>query len=154
MLSKNIVIRPVKKSEESRYKELMQKHHYLGFMPKISETMWYVAILENEWISLIGFSAAALKCKVRDQWIGWHYRHQYGRLKLVVNNSRFLILPGWHVQNLASHILSLCLKRLVDDWPKRFGHKVVLVETFVDPCRGSEERRVGKECRSGWSPYQ
>jgi len=26
-------------------------------------------------------------------WIGWDFRHQYGHLNLIVNNSRFLILP-------------------------------------------------------------
>jgi hypothetical protein len=54
-------------------------------------------------------------------------------LKLVVNNNRFLILPGWHIRNLGSRTLSLCLKRLADDWQTVFGHRVVLVETFVDP---------------------
>ena len=26
-------------------------------------------------------------------WIGWDFRSQYGRLRLIANNSRFLILP-------------------------------------------------------------
>ncbi|MDP6250147.1 MAG: DUF4338 domain-containing protein [Candidatus Pacebacteria bacterium] len=135
MSVRNVKVRPVVKPEEKRYRELMQKHHYLGFLPKIGETMWYVATVDNEWVSLLGFSASALKCKVRDVWIGWGYRHQYGRLKLIVNNSRFLILPGWHIKNLASRTISLCLKRLVDDWSIVFGHKIILVETFVDPGR-------------------
>jgi len=58
----------------------------------------------------------SLKCAARDRWIGWSWRHQYDRLKPVVNNSRFLILPEWHVPNLGSRILSLCQKRLPDDW--------------------------------------
>jgi len=41
----------------------------------------------------LSFSASALKCAARDRWIGWSFRQQYARLKLVVNNSRFLILP-------------------------------------------------------------
>jgi len=48
----------------------MQKHHYLGFVPKIGETMWYIASIDNEWVSLLGFSASALKCKARDEWNG------------------------------------------------------------------------------------
>lgn len=95
--------------------------------------MWYIATIDNEWVSLLGFSASALKCKARDEWIGWSYRHQFDRLKLIVDNNRFLILPGWHIQNLASRTISLCLKRLVDDWTRVFGNKIVLVETFVDP---------------------
>ena len=101
---------------------------YLGFVPKMGETLWYVATVNNEWVSILSFSVSALKCKARDQWIGWSYRHQYGRLKLIVNNNRFLILPGWHIRNLASRTLSLCLKRLVDDWAMVFGHKIVVVE--------------------------
>jgi hypothetical protein len=66
-------------------------------------------------------------------WIGWSLRHQYDRLKLVVNNNRFLILPQWHLPNLGSRILSLCQRRLPNDWQDNFGHPVVLLETFVDP---------------------
>ena len=110
----------------------MQEHHYLGSLPKISETLWYVAVWQDEWLSLISFSASALKCAARDRWIGWDFRLQYGRLKLVVNNSRFLILPDWHIHNLGSRILSLCQKRLRRDWEETFGHPVVLLETFVD----------------------
>ena len=132
---REIHVRPVRSSEERRYQDLMQEHHYLGSLPKISETLWYVAAWRDEWVSLLSFSASALKCAARDCWIGWDFRLQYGRLKLVVNNSRFLIMPDWHVPNLGSHILSLCQKRLRRDWEETFGHPVVLLETFVDPQR-------------------
>lgn len=130
-----ISVRPVYKEEEKKYRELMHKHHYLGFVPKIGETIWYVATISNEWVSLLSFSVSALKCKARDQWIGWSYRHQYDRLKLIANNNRFLILPGWHIHNLGSRTISMCLKRVVSDWEEFFGHKIVLLETFVDPDR-------------------
>jgi hypothetical protein len=132
---KEILIRPVRPSEEQRYQELMQEHHYLGALPKISETLWYVALWRDQWVALLSFSASALKCAARDRWIGWNFRHQYDRLKLIVNNSRFLILPDWHFPNLGSRILSLCQKRLNPDWQQIFGHPLVLLETFVDPQR-------------------
>jgi len=53
----------------------------------------------------------------------------------VVNNSRFLILPDWHLPNLGSKILSLCQKRIPADWQSTFGHPLCLLETFVDPTR-------------------
>ena len=121
--------------EEQRFQKLMQTHHYLGALPKISETLWYVATFADQWIALLSFSAAALKCSARDRWIGWDFRHQYDRLKLVTNNSRFVILPDWHFPNLASRLLSLCHNRLVADWQAVFGHPIVLLETFVDPQR-------------------
>ena len=128
-------VQPVRAFEEQRFQKLMQAHHYLGALSKISETLWYVATFADQWIALLSFSAAALKCSARDRWIGWDFRHQYDRLKLVTNNSRFVILPGWHVPNLASRILSLCQKRLSADWQAVFGHPIVLLETFVDPQR-------------------
>ena len=132
---REVVVEPVAADDESRYQRLMQAHHYLGALPKIGETQWYVARWRREWVALIGFSAPALKCRARDAWIGWDFRVQYDRLHLVTDNSRFLILPGWHRPNLASRLLSLCERRLVPDWPIRFGHPLLLLETFVDPSR-------------------
>lgn len=113
----------------------MQAHHYLGALPKIGDTLWYVASRGGQWLALLSFSAAALRCAARDQWIGWGYRHQTGRLKLLANNSRFLILPGHHVKNLGSQILSGCRRRIQQDWIDRFGYPVLALETFVDPTR-------------------
>jgi hypothetical protein len=131
----NVFVRSVRPLEEPHFQKLMQQHHYLGAVPKISETLWYVATFDDQWIALLSFSAAALKCSPRDRWIGWNFRHRYDRLKLLTNNSRFLILPEWHWPNLASRILSLCQKRLPADWQAIFGHPLVLIETFVDPKR-------------------
>ena len=127
--------RPVQIAEEARFQALMQSHHYLGALPKIGNTLWYVATWEGEWLALLSFSAAALKCGARDRWIGWDFRHQYDRLNLIANNSRFLILPSCHHRNLASRVLSLCQRRIQADWVERFGYPLLLLETFVDPTR-------------------
>jgi hypothetical protein len=132
---REIVVRLVRFDEQLHYQELLRAHHYLGHLPKIGETLWYVATWREQWLALLSFSGSALKCAVRDRWIGWTLRQQYGRLKLVVNNSRFLILPDWHLFNLGSRALSLCQRRLPRDWEEAFGHGVVLLETFVDPQR-------------------
>ncbi len=93
MKLEEIRVRPVERSEETYYQGLMQGHHYLGALPKIGETLWYVATYHGQWAALLSFSAAAWKCGVRDRWIGWYCRHRYDRLKLLANNNRFLILP-------------------------------------------------------------
>jgi hypothetical protein len=129
------LVRLVRCDEQPRYQELMREHHYLGYLPKIGETLWYVATWREQWVALLSFSGSALKCAARDRWIGWTLRQHYGRLKLVVNNSRFLILPDWHLFNWGSRILSLCQRCLSKDWEEAFGHGVVLLETFVDPQR-------------------
>ncbi len=131
----NIIIRAIVGSEETDFKRLMQAHHYLGALPKIGETIWYVATLHDQWVALLSFSSPALKCAARDQWVGWDFRCQYDRLHLITNNSRFLILPDWHYPNFATHILSLCQRRLASDWQRKFNHPLLLLETFVDPSR-------------------
>ncbi len=131
-----VIVRPAQSSEEPLFKELMQQYHYLGALPKIGNTIWYVTTTQQgQWLGLLSFSAAALKYSARDQWIGWDFRHQFNRLHLVANNSRFLILPHHHHKNLASKILSLCRRRIQQDWIDRFGFPLLLLETFVDPTR-------------------
>jgi len=130
-----VALRPVHPAEEAQFKQSMQAHHYLGALPKIGNTIWYIATHNDEWVALLSYSASALKCGVREDWIGWRYRHQYDRLHLVANNSRFLILPQHHHKNLASKILSLSKQRIQQDWLERFGYPLLLMETFVDPSR-------------------
>ena len=129
--------------EEARFRAVMGTHHYLGAAPKVGETLWYGALWRGEWVALASFSAAALKCQARDAWIGWTLRHKYDRLHLVANNTRFLLLRP--VPNLGSRVLGLCARHLVRDWPARFHHPLVLVETFVDPSRfvGTVYRAAG-----------
>ena len=50
-----LCIRPVRKVEEPRYRELMQQYHYLGDLAKIGHTLWYVATHGDEWAALLSF---------------------------------------------------------------------------------------------------
>ncbi len=128
-------VRPVCGAEDQPFQRLMEAHHYLGALAKIGNTLRYVAEMDGGWVGLLSVSAPALKCAARDQWIGWDYRHQYDRLNLVANNSRFLILPGCHHHNLASQILSRLRRRIQQDWQAHFGYPLLMLETFVDPDR-------------------
>lgn len=134
-LLSELAVRPIVRSEQPRYQEQMAQHHYLGDLPKIGETLWYVALWRDQWVAQLSVSAAALKCGVRDRWIGWDFRVQYDRLKLIANNSRFLILPEGRWPNVGSKVLSLLERRIGADWQREFGHPLLLLETFVDPCR-------------------
>lgn len=113
----------------------MDEHHYLGFRQLVGESMKYVAELNGQWVALLGCGTAAFKCGPRDEWIGWSREQQWHRLIFVTNNSRFLILPGVRIPNLASKILAMNLKRLSADWKVVFGHPIVIAETFVEHTR-------------------
>ena len=133
----DLIVRPITSEERSRWIELMDTHHYLGFRQLVGTYVCYVAVLQNEWVALLSWSWAAMKCGDRDRWVGWDESLKWKRLKHVLNNTRFLILPGIHIKNLASKILSLNLKRLSSDWETLYGHPVILAEIFVDPSRFS-----------------
>ena len=119
--------------EKSRARRLLDKHHYLGDVRAVGEQLWYAITAGSLWLGVLVFCAASRRLRARDQWIGWSEEQRRRRLPLLVNNCRFLLLPERTFPNLASRSLSLCLHRLSDDWQARYGHPVLLVETFVDP---------------------
>src|SRR5512146_2147758 len=92
--------------ERRRFQRLLRKHHYLGGLKAVGEQVYYAAVdAQGRWLALLLFSAAAKHLKHRDQWIGWTRAQRDRRLSLVVNNSRFLILPQAHMPNLGSRVL-------------------------------------------------
>ena len=129
----SLIVRPILQNEKPRWNRLVETHHYLESARLGGESLRYVAVLDNRWVALLGWSGAAFKLAARDKWIGWCETQRLQRFKYVVNNSRFLILPGANIKNLASKALALNLNRLFDDWVEAYRHPVVLAETFVDP---------------------
>jgi hypothetical protein len=132
---KTIVVRPLETEDEKRQaREFLDAHHYLKDIKAVGEQVWYgVFDQEGQWLGVLVFCAASRRLHARDTWIQWSEEQRRRRLALVVNNARFLLLPHKTVPNLASRTLRLALDRLSGDWQIRYGHPVVLVETFVDP---------------------
>ena len=130
-----VVVRLASCGERGRIKRLMDEHHYLGWGQPVGETLLYVAEAGGKWVALLVFGAAAYALRDRDDWICWSVAQRRARLNFVVQNRRFLILPGVKEPNLASRILGLCVRRLAADWEAAYGHPVLAVETFVDPQR-------------------
>ena len=124
-------------SKDARVWNALTEHfHPLGRGPLCGAQVRYLVRSEaHGWLGAASFSAATRRLKPRDGWIGWSEAARCANLHRVVANSRLLILPTVRVPNLASHVLSRCLRRLGDDWHERYGYRPVLVETFVDPRR-------------------
>jgi len=120
------------------FRELVGRHHYLGHAVPFGAHLRYLVYASRPDRAVVGcvqFSSPAWRMAVRDTWIGWDDVTRQRNLQRVVNNSRFLILPWVRVKNLASNVLSLATKRLVVDWPRRYGVEVLLAETLVDTSR-------------------
>jgi hypothetical protein len=110
---------------------LIARYHYLGYTPLPGAQLRYLIGCEHGVLGAIGFGAAAWKVAVRDRWIGWERSAREAYLGRVLNNARFLLLPWVQVRNLASKVLSLAAARVAEDFPARYGQRVVLLETFV-----------------------
>lgn len=118
---------------EPLWDELVRQYHPLGYENLIGRRIKYIAYIGRRPVAALSWSAAARKLRVRDHFIGWDdvQRKQY--LHHIANNSRFLI-PAWvNIPNLASHVLSMNIKRLKLDWSERYGFALWMLETFVNP---------------------
>lgn len=131
-----VSVRPVSRGDlEPLWNKLLRQHHYLGFGKLLGHQLKYLAFMDERPVAALSWSAAALKLRSRDRFIGWSDAQRKSYLKRIANQSRFLILPHVQVPNLASHVLALNIRRLNEDWKERFGYELWLLETFVDPAR-------------------
>jgi hypothetical protein len=127
-----VVVRLIEPCERKAFDELLVKEHYLHSAELVGEQLRYVAEHAGQWVSLLTWNAAAFNLRDREAWIGWSSKQKKRRLTLVVNNSRFVILPRTRVPNLASRVMKLCVQRLSPDWLQTYGHEVLVAESFVD----------------------
>lgn len=147
-----VQIRLVDRSELDLFKCFLSAYHYLGFSGTVGENLKYMAYDSGDRpLACLLFGSAAWACGPRDDFIGWDKEERSKNLSLVTNNTRFLILPWVRVKYLASHILSKVIKQIKDDWARKYGHRIYLLETFVERDRfngtcykASNWTRVGK----------
>jgi hypothetical protein len=110
--------------------------HYLGYRAPVGENLQYsICDARGRLLSVMVFGAAAWKCSARDRWIGWPPARREAGLGKIANQSRFLILPWVEVPYLASHLLGAVSRRIAMDWERKYGHRVVLLESFVEVAR-------------------
>lgn len=128
-------------SGRAEVRAALAQFHYLGWRAPVGENLQYIARSDSgQLLAVLVFGAAAWKCSARDQWIGWTVEERQARLSWIANNQRFLILPFIQVRCLASHLLGRVARRIAEDWQRKYGHRVVLLETFV------ERDRFGGSC--------
>ncbi|MDR0315056.1 MAG: DUF4338 domain-containing protein [Oscillospiraceae bacterium] len=121
------------KDEAQLFKSYIHQYHYLGFDRSVGESIKYLVYSKSgDILACLMFGSSAWSCRARDEYIGWNAVQRHDGLPLLTNNSRFLILPGIKVTHLASHILGTIARRISSDWQIKYGHKVYLLETFVE----------------------
>ena len=138
--------------DRTLWRELVDRHHHLGCPhPFGSSLHWFVTDARGRRLGCLLVEAGSRQLPARDDWIGWNARQREQHLHLVVQNSRFLILPWVRVGNLASRVLSMATSRLAGEWERRHQCRPVLIETFVDPtrfdgasCKAANREMIGR----------
>ena len=120
-------------AERAWIRGALAQFHYLGFGGAVGQNLQYVVRDgQHRPLACAVFGAAAWKCQDRDGFIGWPAQQRQRNLALVANNSRFLILPWVKAPHLGSWVLGQVAGRIARDWQAKYGHPVVLLETFVE----------------------
>lgn len=112
----------------------LEEHHYLGAGQPVGDYLRQVVALEGKPVALLVWGPACYALKDRDLWISWSACQRVERLKLIVQNRRFLVLSAkGQAPNLASQAMGAALQALRGHWQDCFGYRPLLAESFTDP---------------------
>jgi hypothetical protein len=113
---------------------LLADHHYLGAGQPVGDYLRQVVERDGQPVALLVWGPACYALKDRDRWIAWSAPQRIERLKLLVQNRRFLVLTAkGQSPNLASQSLAAAVRVLPEHWQQHFGYRPLLAETFTDP---------------------
>ena len=141
-----VSVRRVAAKDVGAFRRLLHTHHPRGWdrSPGAALNCWIVSSRQGR-LGGVRWSAASWHQACRDRWIGWSEAARVAHLQAVVRQSRFLILPGVRVPNLASHVLAKASKALATEWRRARGTAPLLEYTYVDPSRAGTCYRA-----AGW----
>jgi Domain of unknown function (DUF4338)/DDE_Tnp_1-associated len=108
--------------------------HYLGAGRSVGDYLRQIVTVRGQVAALLVWGPACYALKDRDRWIGWSANQRVERLKLIVQNRRFLVLgEKGRAPNLASQAMGAALRALAAQWQEAFGYRPLLAESFTDP---------------------
>ena len=137
-------------AERQLWQAMIATHHPQGWAraPGGQLRYWVRSSLHGR-LGGIGFCAASWHQKARDDFIGWSADARALNLPLLINNHRFLLLPGVRVHGLASRVLELAAGRVAADWETAYRARPVLAYSYVGPEHaGTCYRAAGWRCCS------
>ncbi len=143
-----ISVVPVADAEKSLARSMMASHHPEGDAAcPGGRIRYWLRSSEHGILGGLTAGAASWHHKARDLHIGWSQAARDANIGRVVNNDRFLILPGVRVYGLASLALALFRDRVADDWEGRYGVRPELAYSYVGPEHtGASYRAAGWTC--------
>src|SRR5579864_4088194 len=131
--NKSVSVRVPSEQESGWFDGLLADKHYLGAGRPVGDYLRQVVEMEGQAVALLVWGPACYSLKDRDRWISWSTSQRLERLKLIVQNRRFLVLSDkGQNPNLASQTMGAALRSLSDQWLERFGYRPLLTESSTD----------------------
>ena len=116
------------------FDQQLAAQHYLGAGRPVGDYLRQMVEREGQPVALLVWGPSCYALKDRDRWISWSAHQRIERLKLIVQNRRFLLLtPKGSAPNLASQALAAAVRALPGQWRQQFGYRPLLAESFTDP---------------------
>lgn len=129
-----LTVRVAWPAEAAAFDAQLTSHHYLGAGRPVGDYLRQFVERDGVPVALLVWGPSCYALKDRDRWIGWSAPQRVARLKLIVQNRRFLVLsPKGQSPNLASQAMAAALRALPDHWLEHFGFRPLLAESFTDP---------------------
>jgi hypothetical protein len=129
-----LTVRVARADEFAAFDAHLGELHYLGAGQAVGDYLRQIVERAGQQVALLVWGPACYALKDRDLWIGWSVSQRVPRLKLVVQNRRFLLLTAkGQAPNLGSQVLGAVLRALPEQWQARFGYTPLLAESFTDP---------------------
>ena len=118
--------------DNKRWRSYIEQYHILGYKRENGVSLRYLIVSRGVELGCLQFSSAAWALEDRDKWIGWNSDEKTTNLRLIANNTRYLLLPWARMPNLASRVLGKAARQIQGDWLQTYGYAPALLETFVD----------------------
>lgn len=129
-----LTVRIAQENEIAWFDQQMGQSHYLGAGRPVGDYLRQIVELNHQPVALLVWGPACYALKDRDLWISWSVTQRIERLKLIVQNRRFLLLtPKGQSPNVASQAMGAVLRALPEQWLQCFGYRPLLAESFTDP---------------------
>lgn len=129
-----VAVRVAAAAEVGWFDTQLAQRHYLGAGRSVGDYLRQIVTVRGQVAALLVWGPACYALKDRDRWIGWSANQRVERLKLIVQNRRFLVLgEKGRSPNLASQAMGAALRALPAQWQERFGYRPLLAESFTDP---------------------
>ena len=116
------------------FDQQLAERHYLKAGRSVGDYLRQIVKVRGQPVALLAWGPACYALKDRDRWLGWSTTQRVERLKLIVQNRRFLLLTAkGEAPNRASQTLAAAVRALPAHWQQAFGYRPLLAESFTDP---------------------